>query len=128
MIDKNVKIYTGNQLGRGVIVVIEHDLYVKGWDLLGSLISCLENRDYYTRPRIALYWNNYDCVAMAFAYDSSIMAYCLPDHRRKGYAKKCVKALKVSKKTLASYGNKGSEKFWKKCGIDMDDGLYGDDE
>jgi hypothetical protein len=120
------KLYSLKALERGAKLAREHHLYVPGWCLFGQLEDIVKGhcaqtswwRDGWVHEmpndiHLALGFVDTKPVALAL-FKNTLMAFCKTDHRRRGYAARCVDRLKARcpENHWADEGINGSATFW----------------
>ncbi len=110
--EKQITVYSGADLSRGARVVLESKLFDSDGALFGIMIKLIQGHHTHLNVEISICRNdNGKNVAVGFRHDKVLMAYCLKGHRRKGYATKCISALKLARKPVAYITR--SKDFWK---------------
>jgi hypothetical protein len=108
------KLYQGPTLHQGIECAIKNRLYVIGWCMLPTLKTmkkCANHND-----RLAIGFLDQTAVSIALVSDYYVQAFCRKQHRRKGYAGACVRALQCQQ-AWASTGIAGSYEFWQRMRV-----------
>lgn len=109
---ETVTVYTDNDLSMGARKVLENKLFDHGGELFGIMLKLIQGHHTHLNVEISICRNDkWKWVAVGFRHDKVVMAYCLKGHRRKGYATKCINALKLARNPVA-YATR-SKDFWK---------------
>lgn len=110
--ETQITVYSGKTLARAARIVLESKLFNTDGALFDIMIKLITSRHTHQNVEISICRNdNYKNVAVGFRHDKVLMVYCLRGHRRKGYATKCISALKLARKPIA-YITRNKD-FWK---------------
>lgn len=106
------EIFKGYRRKKGARIVLLNHLHNESGQIRDFMRMILDDAHWNKNAvEIVIYWKDDQAVACVYRMMNVLMAYCLPRHRRKGYATACVDALKMTGEAIA-YRTIYSD-FWK---------------